>query len=92
MQGNLVVQFHCKHCSEENQIELFDSEQAADICGGPNGAIAVQTLNRWRRHGWVQFVGPFGNSYFYTREQLNQGLRNKKLFNRIEGEDLGQQQ
>jgi hypothetical protein len=58
------------------QVRLYSPIEAADYCGGPLGAVSTQTVNRWRKTGWLRSI-PIGRGYVYTKEALDEclGLR-----------------
>ena len=60
----------------DTDVRLYSPQEAADYCGGPLGAVSVQTVNRWRKTGWLRSV-PIGRGHLYTKEALDEclGLR-----------------
>tara|TARA_Y100000310_G_scaffold20235_1_gene19737 strand:- start:251 stop:505 length:255 start_codon:yes stop_codon:yes gene_type:complete len=64
------------------EVRIYSPQEAADYCGGPDGAVSVGTINRWRNTGWLRSL-PFGRGYYYTLDALNECLRLRKLGNRI---------
>ena len=66
----------------DTEVRLYSPQEAADYCGGPDGAVSVQTINRWRRTGYLRNL-PFGRGYYYTRDALDECLQLRNLGNRI---------
>jgi hypothetical protein len=64
------------------EVRLYSPQEAADYCGGPSGAVSVQTVNRWRRTGWLRSL-PFARGYYYTKDALDECLKLRQLGNRI---------
>ncbi len=68
------------------EVRIYSPQEAADYCGGPTGAVSVQTVNRWRRTGWLRSL-PFGRGYYYTLDALDECLQLRNLGNRITKEE-----
>jgi len=64
------------------EVRLYSPDEAADYCGGPDNRVSVQTVNRWRRTGWLRSLD-FGRGYLYTKEGLDECLQLRGLKNRI---------
>ena len=64
------------------QVRLYSPLEAADYCGGPLGAVSVQTVNRWRRTDNLRSI-PIGRGYVYTKEALDECLRRLGYTTRI---------
>lgn len=64
------------------EVRLYGPEEAADYCGGPDARVSVQTINRWRRTGWLRFL-ELGRGYYYTKDALDECLKLRGLQNRI---------
>ena len=67
------------------EVRLYSSQEAADYCGGQGGAVSVQTINRWRRTGYLRHL-PFGRGHYYTKDALDECLNLRNLGNRITSE------
>lgn len=52
-------------------VKLYTPLDAQDYCG-----ISDQTLNKWRREGWLQ-GHPVGRGYLYTQQGLDDALRSR---------------
>ena len=70
----------------DTSVRLYSPQEAADYCGGPDGAVSVGTINRWRNWGWLRSL-PFGRGYYYTLDSLNECLRLRNLESRIHEEN-----
>jgi len=68
------------------QVRLYSSLEAADYCGGPLGAVSVQTVNRWRKTGCLRSI-PIGRGYVYTKEALDECLGLRGYTTRITEEE-----
>ena len=68
------------------QVRLYSSLEAADYCGGPLGAVSVQTINRWRKTGCLRSI-PIGRGYVYTKDALDECLRDRGYSTRITEEE-----
>ena len=73
---------------QDTEVRLYSPQEAADYCGGPDGAVSVQTINRWRNTGWLRAL-PFGRGYYYTLDALNECLNLRNLESRIHEENNG---
>ena len=51
-------------------IKLYESLDAQNYLG-----VAAQTLNRWRREGWLIPTAAVGRGYAYTQEQLDDCIK-----------------
>jgi len=80
MQNQIWIRLH------DTEVRLYSSQEAADYCGGPLGAVSVQTINRWRRTGYLRHL-PFGRGYYYTQDALDECLILRRLGNRITREE-----
>ena len=72
----------------DTSVRLYSPQEAADYCGGSDGAVSVQTINRWRNTGWLRSL-PFGRGYYYTLDALNECLNLRNLESRIHEENNG---
>jgi len=70
------------------EIRIYSPQEAADYCGGRDGAVSVQTINRWRRAGYLRFL-PFGRGNYYTKDALDECLELRSLESRIHEESNG---
>jgi hypothetical protein len=70
----------------DDAVRLYSPQEAADYCGGPLGAVSVQTVNRWRKTGWLRSI-PIGRGYVYTKEALDECLGLRGYSTRITGEE-----
>ena len=68
---------------KDTEVRLYSPLEAADYCGGPDGAVSVQTINRWRRTGYLRHL-PFGRGFYYTKSALDECLTFRDLGNRIQ--------
>ena len=68
------------------QVRLYSPFEAADYCGGPDGAVSVQTINRWRKANCLRSI-PIGRGYVYTKEALDECLRDRGYSTRITEEE-----
>ena len=68
------------------QVRLYSSLEAADYCGGPWGAVSVQTVSRWRRTDKLRSI-PIGRGYVYTKQALDECLRLRGYSTRITKEE-----
>ena len=51
-------------------IKLYESLDAQNYLG-----VSAQTLNRWRREGWLIPTAEVGRGYAYTQEQLDDCIK-----------------
>ena len=70
----------------DTKVRLYSLEEAANYCGGPTNAVHVQTVIRWRETGWLRSI-KVGHSHIYTKELLDEGLRNRQYPERITEEE-----
>ena len=68
------------------KVRLYSSLEAADYCGGPDGAVSVQTVNRWRKTDHLRSI-PIGRGFVYTKEALDECLGKRGYTTRITEEE-----
>jgi len=56
------------------RIRLYTPREAGIMLGG----VTPQTIGEWRRGGWIEGV-LIANTYFYTREALEECAQHKGL-------------
>ena len=88
MQNQMWVKIDCPGCNTQSHVQLFSPLEAADYCGGPDGAVSIQTIQRWRQTGWLRSLN-LGRGNFYTKEALDECLALRKLESRIHEENNG---
>ena len=66
----------------DTSVRLYSPQEAADYCGGPDGAVSVGTITRWCNTGWLRSL-PFGRGYYYTKDSLDECLELLNIGNRI---------
>jgi hypothetical protein len=69
-----------------SEVRIFSPIEAADYCGGADRAVSVQTIARWRRTGWLRYLGPIGRGFYYTKDALDECLELRGYESRIQKE------
>ena len=69
------------------RLRIYTPLEAANYCGGPEGAVSVGTISYWRRTGWLRSI-PVGRGHLYLKEYLDECLELKGYSNRITEEIL----
>ena len=68
---------------EGTDVRLYSVREAADYCGGPDGSVSKDTINRWRKHGYLRYLKVSPRAFLYTKEMLDECLGLKGYSNRI---------
>jgi excisionase family DNA binding protein len=58
----------CESCNATTTMQLYGPDEAAFYLG-----VSYQTLNRWRRQGWIR-CSKIGRGYYYQRDALDECL------------------
>ena len=64
----IEFEFTCD-CGVATTKKLYGPEEAIKFLG-----VSEQTLNRWRRQGWIK-SSKVGRGYYYQREHLDECLK-----------------
>ena len=86
MQNQVWIKVDCPGCKTPQHVRLYSPVEAADYCGGPDGAVSPQTIHRWRSWGWLRSL-PLGRGNLYTKNALDECLVLRGLQNRIHEEN-----
>jgi hypothetical protein len=65
-----VMAGRLKHGLANLGTHLYQPLDAQAYCG-----VSAQTINKWRKEGWLKASAQSGRGYLYTKEALNDTLR-----------------
>ena len=65
----IEIELDCASCGAATTRQLYGPDEAAIYLG-----VSEQTLNRWRRQGWIR-CSKVGRGYYYQRQDLDQCLK-----------------